>query len=110
MTISAWYGGRGPGVLASLFGLPAIIILVRRGTPAATDVRGVGEAIFISTFVLVALVVGAATESLRHERAKAQARAQQLEQLNAEVEQQMEEVRTLSSAWGAPSRSPFRRA
>jgi signal transduction histidine kinase len=96
VVISAWCGGRGPGVLASLLCMPAIIIIVRHGNPAATDVRGVGEIIFLSTFVLVALVIGAATESLRHERAKAQTRAEQLEQLNAEVELQMEEVRTLS--------------
>ncbi|HEY2065577.1 MAG TPA: ATP-binding protein [Gemmatimonadaceae bacterium] len=96
VVISAWWGGRGPGVLASLLCLPAIVILVKHGSPAATDVRGVGQIIFLSTFVLVALVIGAATESLRNERAKAQTRAQQLEQLNAEVEQHMEEVRTLS--------------
>ena len=45
---------------------------------------------------LVALIVGATTESLRRERAQAIDRAMQLQKLNAEVAEQMEEVQTLS--------------
>jgi signal transduction histidine kinase len=96
VAISAWYGGRGAGVLTSVLSVVAIMLLAGSEFPAALDVPGVGEATYLGTFLLVALIIGATTESLRRERAKAIARAARLEELNTEVEQQIEEVRTLS--------------
>jgi K+-sensing histidine kinase KdpD len=97
VVIAAWYGGRGPGALASILCVFAVDVLFGRSTsPAALDVPGVGEATYLVTFLLVALIIGATTESLRRERARAVERATQLEDLNAEVEAQMEEVQTLS--------------
>jgi signal transduction histidine kinase len=96
VAISAWYGGRGPGALASALSVIAIVIPFGRADPAAIDVPGVREATYLATFLVVTLIIGATTESLRRERAQAVARAALLEHLNAEVEQQVEEVRTLS--------------
>jgi signal transduction histidine kinase len=96
VAISAWYGGRGPGALASALSVIAIVIPFGRGDPAAIDVPGVREATYLATFLVVTLIIGATTESLRRERAQAVARAALLEDLNTEVEQQVEEVRTLS--------------
>jgi signal transduction histidine kinase len=96
VTISAWYGGRGPGVLASILSLIVIVLPIGRADPTALDVRGVGEVAYVTTFLLVALIIGATTESLRRERAQAIHRAMALEELNTEVEAQMEEVQTLS--------------
>ncbi len=97
VTISAWYGGRGPGVMASIISLIVIVLPIGRADPAAPDVRGVGEAVYTTTFLLVALIIGATTESLRQERARAVGRAMELEELNTEVEAQMEEVQILSA-------------
>lgn len=97
VVVSAWYGGRGPGALASILSVVAVDVLFGRSThPAALDVPGVGEATYLATFLLVALIIGGTTESLRKERQRAVERATRLEDLNAEVEAQMEEVQTLS--------------
>jgi signal transduction histidine kinase len=96
VTISAWYGGRGPGVLASILSLVVIVLPIGRADPEALDVPGVGEAAYVMTFLLVGGIIGATTESLRRERTQAIARAEELEALNTEVEAQMEEVQTLS--------------
>jgi signal transduction histidine kinase len=96
VAISAWYGGRGPGVLASVLSLIVIVLRFGRATPAAGDVTGVGEAVYLSTFLLVALIIGATTESLQRARTQAVDRAARLEELNAEVGAQMEEVQALS--------------
>ena len=96
VSISAWYGGRGPGITAAILSLLAIIEHPMRNSPPAIDVPGVGKAAYLLTFLLVALIIGATTESLRYERAQANAKAATLENLNAEVEAQMEEVQTLT--------------
>jgi signal transduction histidine kinase len=96
VVVSAWYGGRGPALLASALSVLAITVLIPSGTPAALDVPGVGEGVYLFAFLLVALVVGATTEALRQARAQADARTHALAALNAEIEQQMEEVQTLS--------------
>lgn len=96
VAISAWYGGRGPGVLASVLSVIAIVLGFRHQSATAIDIPGVSETVYLATFLLVALIIGATTESLRRERAQAVDRAARLEELNAEVEAQMEEVQTLS--------------
>src|SRR5258705_132541 len=81
VAISAWYGGRGPGILASALSLAAIMLTFDPSDRAALDVPGLGEVVYVSTFVVVALIIGGATASLRTERAKAVDRARQLEQV-----------------------------
>lgn len=95
VAVSAWYGGRGPAVVATLLAalaigycfLPPHFVLK---TP------GAGGSIYLAAFLLVALVVTATAEALRGARREAEGRAEQLEELTVELEQQMEEVRTLS--------------
>src|SRR5258705_994719 len=81
VAISAWYGGRGPGILASALSIAAIVLTFNPTYRAALDVPGVGEIEYVSTFVVVALIIGTATESLRAERARVVDRARQLEQV-----------------------------
>ena len=93
VAITAWYGGRGPGLLAS--GLAVLAIAFVRDDPLPTT-PGLGEAVYLATFFVVALIVGVTTESLRQARALAEARTEELEKLTIELEEQMEEVQTLS--------------
>jgi signal transduction histidine kinase len=93
VVISAWYGGRGPGLVTSIL---AVLVIAWAGNSPARAAAGVGEAVYLATFLFVGLIIGATTESLRFARAQAVARAERLEELNVELEQQMEEVQTLS--------------
>jgi signal transduction histidine kinase len=102
VAISAWYGGRGPGLVASVLAVTTIAFSRQTLAPAPP---GVGEAVYLATFLFVALIIGATTESLRFARAQAIARAELLEELNIEVEQQMEEVQTLSESLQASNDS-----
>src|SRR5258705_13024051 len=95
VAISAWYGGHGPGILASALSIAAIILTFDPTHRAALDVPGVGEVVYVTTFVVVALIIGRATESLRAERAKAVGRARQLEQLQ-ETTAELARVQTAS--------------
>lgn len=96
VTLSSWYGGRGAGMLASVASVIALALPFGRSVPSALDVPIVGEAAYLTTFLLVAWIIGATTESLRGERTRAIDRARRLEELNVEVELQVEEVQTLS--------------
>lgn len=94
VAVSSWYGGRGAGVLASALSL-LVITTFHRESPATT-VPGAGEVVYLATFLFVTFVIGATTEALRHARGEAETRAAELAQLTTELEEQMEEVRTLS--------------
>ena len=96
IAIAAWYGGRGPGLLSSVLSLFAIAYFFPREIPGGEGVPGVAEAAYLAAFLFVASIIGATTESLRFARAQAVGRAEELEELNVELEQQMEEVQTLS--------------
>jgi signal transduction histidine kinase len=95
VAISAWYGGRGPGIFASALSIAAIILTFDPTSPAALDVPGIGKVVYVSTFVVVALIIGTATESLRTERARAIERARQLEQVQ-ETTAELARVQTAS--------------
>lgn len=81
VAISAWYGGRGPGILASALAIAAIVLNFNPSYPAAIDAPGLGQAVYVSTFLVVAWIIGTATESLRDERTRAVERAGELEQV-----------------------------
>src|SRR5258705_1987426 len=93
VAISAWAGGRGAGLLASVLAVFAIA-LYRPAFGSAAP--GVGEGVYLATFLFVASIVGVTTESLRHAREQAQRRAEEFEALSVELEEQMEEVQMLS--------------
>ena len=96
VAISAWYGGLKPGLLSSLISAASIMIPASTEARGALDVPGVGYVMYIGSFVVVALIIGFTTESLRRERARALAQAEELEELNTEIEQQVAEVQMLS--------------
>lgn len=93
VAVSAWYGGRGPGLLASILSVLAIDIFFFVSGPA---LPGLGQLAYLAAFLVVSFIVSATTEALRQARAQAEARAEELEELTVELEQQMEEVQTLS--------------
>ncbi|TLZ31545.1 MAG: DUF4118 domain-containing protein, partial [Gammaproteobacteria bacterium] len=95
VAISAWYGGRGPGLLASIFSVLLIAFFFPR-TPGVFDIPWLRQGVYLASFLFVAAIIAETTESMRLARAEAEARAEELEQLNVELEQQMEEVQTLS--------------
>lgn len=74
-------GGAAPGSSRARSPSRAIVLTFNPTDRAALDVPGVGEVVYVSTFVVVARIIGSATESLRTERAKAMGRARQIEQL-----------------------------
>ncbi|HEX8271498.1 MAG TPA: ATP-binding protein [Longimicrobiaceae bacterium] len=93
VAVAAWYGGRGPGLAAGVLAVAAIAV-VPDGLARAAP--GAGAAVYLASFFVVALVVGATTESLRRARAQAEARSGELQRLASELEDQMHEVQTLS--------------
>src|SRR5438105_6204374 len=95
VAISAWYGGRGPGLLASIFSVLLIALFFPR-TPGVFDIPWFRQGVYLASFLFVAAIIAETTESMRLARAEAEARAEELEQLNVELEQQMEEVQTRS--------------
>jgi signal transduction histidine kinase len=95
VAVSAWYGGRGAGLVSSMLSVLAVVLFFSGSRPALRPLTS-GEIVYLAAFVLVAWIVGETTESLRAARAEAVVRADALEELNVELEQQVEEVRTLS--------------
>ncbi len=93
VAVSAWSGGRGPGLTASVLSMGCIVYL--RSAPV-TSTAGIGEIVYLAAFLLVALIIDATTEQLRRARLQATTRAEELERLTHKLEQQMEEVQTLS--------------
>jgi signal transduction histidine kinase/uncharacterized protein YoxC len=93
VAVAAWYGGRGPGLAAGVLAVAAIAIVPDGLVRAAP---GAGAAVYLASFFVVALVVGATTESLRRARAQAEVRSRELERLTSELEDQMHEVQALS--------------
>jgi K+-sensing histidine kinase KdpD len=97
VSVSAWYGGLGPGLLASLLSVTAIDVIFLADRPALA-IPGVTQSVSLAAFLFVAIVVSATTEALHQSRASAEAHAEELEDLTVELEQQMEEVQTLSES------------
>ena len=95
VALSAWYGGRGPGLLASVLSVLGIdySLLPPIGAVELTNPK---QVIHVAVFLAVSFLISTTTEALRRARADAELRAVQLEQANSALEKQMEEVRTLS--------------
>ena len=95
VAISAWYGGRGPGLLAGALSITAIALTFDPTARLALTVPGFAQAVFLSTFLIVAMIIGTTTESLRVERARAVDRASKLERLQ-EATAELARVQTAS--------------
>jgi signal transduction histidine kinase len=95
VAVSAWYGGRGPGLLAGVLSALAIAALFLPQHPLLAA-PALARIAYLGAFLVVALIVSTTTEALHQARAQAEAHAEELEELTVELEQQMEEVQTLS--------------
>ncbi|HKG90931.1 MAG TPA: ATP-binding protein [Gemmatimonadaceae bacterium] len=90
VAVSAWYGGRGPGLLTSILAVLAIAFFIGLPSQATGAVPGVAHAVYLAVFLLVAFIIGATTESLRVARAAAEAaatRATRLQEVTAALSQ-----------------------
>lgn len=95
VAIAARYGGRGPAIFASLLSAPAIEVALflsaSPGEPAETQ-----PMLRLTVFVFVASIIGSMSSALHEAQRTAERDADRLARLNAELEQHMEEVQTLS--------------
>ena len=95
VALSAWYGGRGAGMLS---GLLAVIGIDYADLPpiGRVELSHPEEALHFGVFLLVVLIISSTTEALRRARAVSELRAKELADANARLAQQMEEVKQLS--------------
>ncbi|HJU87885.1 MAG TPA: ATP-binding protein [Gemmatimonadaceae bacterium] len=100
--ITAWYGGLGPGLAVVVLGTLAIqyFIIPPAGSFKPLDPRDIVPVVI---FILVAVLLGALSESLRQARSRAQEReaealalTHQLQDQAMELEQQVEETQMLN--------------
>ncbi len=101
VTVAAWAGGVGPGLLAALLCVLSADYLFLPPI-GAFELHWLDDALRLAVFLAVAMLVGALTGSASRARREAEAReedarryAAELEQQGAELEQQMEESQTL---------------
>ncbi len=95
VAIAARYGGRGPALLASLLSVLAIDVAFLHPA-SAVELSHPHPLLRLGIFLVVALTISSLTNSLHEARQAAERQALRLENMNAELEQQMEEVQTLS--------------
>lgn len=79
VTVSARFGGYGPGVLASLLSVASVEFLLEPTGRIVLDVRE--DTAFLALFLVVALMVSQATASLQAARADAERKAEQLDRV-----------------------------
>jgi signal transduction histidine kinase len=95
VAIAARYGGRGPAFLASLLSVVAIELDLLQPT-SGVELTHPHPLLRLGIFLVVALTISRLTNTLHEARRAAERHALQLENVNAELEQQVEEVQTLS--------------
>lgn len=83
--VSAWYGGLGPGLLATALSALAIDYFFI-GPPGAFGEFNASDAVGLSVFAGVAIVTSSLSSRLRIQRAVAEARAREVERLAAQLE------------------------
>ena len=89
------YAGRGPSVLTIFLSVVAVAVtlFITTGPSGHTFAELLLHA---GLFAVVAFVINSSTEALRKAHRNAERSAEHLEDLNVELEQQMEEIQTLS--------------
>jgi signal transduction histidine kinase len=95
VAIAARYGGRGPALVASLLSVIAIDLVFLQ-PPTGVDLDQPHPLLRLGMFLVVALTISSMSQALHEARRTAERHAAQLETVNVELEQQMEEVQTLS--------------
>lgn len=95
VVLSAWYGGRGAGFLAGALSILGIDY-VDLPPVGHVELTHPAEVVHFAAFLLVVLIISSTTEALRRARQTSEDRAHDLQRLNAQLAQQIEEVRQLS--------------
>ena len=95
VAIAARYGGRGPALIASVLSVIAIDLVFLQPTSGA-ELAHPHPLLRLGIFLIVALAISSMSQALHKARRTAERHAAQLERVNVELEQQMEEVKTLS--------------
>ena len=95
VTVASWYGGRGPGLVASALSAVMIeLVFSDAGAEFAfADPRRLEQ---LAVFLLVASTISTLTEALWRARRAAESRAEELKRVNRQVEDQLEELTLLS--------------
>ncbi|HEY2378697.1 MAG TPA: ATP-binding protein [Gemmatimonadaceae bacterium] len=95
VALATWYGGSGPGVLTAALSIFAIdfSFLPPIGSIELTHSE---ELVDSFVFLIVALTIGATTAAMRRARELAERRALDVEEMNAELEQQVDQIQALS--------------
>jgi K+-sensing histidine kinase KdpD len=95
VALATWYGGSGPGLLTGALSIFAIdfSFLPPIGSIELTHSEDLVDSI---VFLLVALTIGATTAAMRRARELAERRALDVEEMNAELEQQVDQIQALS--------------
>ena len=95
VALTAWYGGRGPALLATVLGLLGADIVFLKHTrfflPSVDN-----DFVAAAAFVVVSLTIVHMSTLLRNARAEAQRNASALQAQTEELEQQTQEAQTLS--------------
>ncbi|HEY0153279.1 MAG TPA: ATP-binding protein [Longimicrobium sp.] len=102
VVVAAWYGGLGPGLLASVLGLVGGNYFLMEPF-GAFGLRGWGDVVRLALFGALGYVTSALSETLRQAREEAEERAEeatrlamQLQEQAVELEQQTEEAQALN--------------
>jgi K+-sensing histidine kinase KdpD len=95
VALATWYGGSRPGLLASVLSIFAIdfSFLPPIGSIELTHSEELVDSV---VFLLVALTIGATTAAMRRARELAERRALDVGEMNAELEQQVDQIQALS--------------
>ena len=95
VALSTWFGGSGPGLLTGVLSIVAIdfSFLPPIGTIELTHSEELVDSL---VFLVVALTIGGTTSALRRTGQIAAARADEVEEMNSELEQQLEQIQTLT--------------
>lgn len=95
VALTSRYGGRGPTAVVVVLSVLGIAVTSRVWT-GHLDLMDSGVWLHAAVFAIVALAIDSTSEALREARRAAEAQARHLQDVNAELEQQMEEVQVLS--------------
>ena len=95
VAISTWFGGAKPGLVTSLLSVVAIDFSFLPPV-SSVEFTHTEEVLDIAVFVIVAATIGATTAALRRAQRLAELQATSLARANAELTDQIEEVRRLS--------------
>src|SRR5205085_6332157 len=95
VALATWYGGSGPGLLTGALSIIAIDFSFLPPV-GAIELTHSEELVDSLVFLVVALTIGGTTAALRRARELAERRALDVEEMNAELEQQVDQIQTLS--------------